>query len=377
MENQRGNKLMRTLDTAFGPILLRGLALRKLFVGDSIPVEPRCIGVLCIGAIGDLLLCSSLLPGLQARFPNCRIVLFASETNKVLLPLIDADVIKVALSIGSPSKSLTAIRGEQCDIIIDCAQWPCIAAVLAALGGASWTIGFRVKGHSRHFCYNTAVEHRSDCHEIENYRSLTAVLKADFAFMPRLKILKEDQAECAALSLPQSYVALHPWPAGMRSDLKCWPNDRWVAVAEFLAAKNIDVVLTGGPADREKSAALAANAGAKAKVHDVAGRLSLGGTVELLRGARAVVSVNTGIMHLAAAVNPALIALSGPTNPKRWGPISKTAVSLAPSCEQCGYLNLGFEYPSDPPDCMGMISVSTVISALEQLLFTQQDVDHS
>jgi ADP-heptose:LPS heptosyltransferase len=81
------------------------------------------------------------------------------------------------------------------------------------------------------------------------------------------------------------------------------------------------------------------------------------------------VSVNTGIMHISALLERPTLALHGPTNPRRWGPLGKTAVVIGPGPEcGCGYLNLGFEYPRSPPDCMARISVEEVLARLGTML---------
>ncbi len=84
----------------------------------------------------------------------------------------------------------------------------------------------------------------------------------------------------------------------------------------------------------------------------------------LLKGAYVVISVDTGIMHLAAAVGARLIALFGPMSPKRWGPLSKTAVVVQGGVP---YLYLGGELPKIVPDNMGQISVASVLDAIDRI----------
>jgi len=86
--------------------------------------------------------------------------------------------------------------------------------------------------------------------------------------------------------------------------------------------------------------------------------------------ARATVSVNTGIMHMAACCDAPVVGLHGPTNPLRWGPLTARAHNHAPQGMGCGYLNLGFEYPALPPDCMGAIAPEDVIASTLRALET-------
>ena len=75
---------------------------------------------------------------------------------------------------------------------------------------------------------------------------------------------------------------------------------------------------------------------------------------------------------MAAAIGVPLVALHGPTNPKRWGPVSSHAINLVPEPVpddvRVGYLNLGFEFPPDAEDCMKFIPVEKVLDASRTLL---------
>jgi ADP-heptose:LPS heptosyltransferase len=104
-------------------------------------------------------------------------------------------------------------------------------------------------------------------------------------------------------------------------------------------------------------------------VKSLAGQADLAETAMEIARAAAVVCVNTGVMHLAAALNTPLVALHGPTNPVRWGPLSADAITVAPPSDSGGgYLNLGFEYPANPPDCMAAITLEEVLIGLRKAL---------
>jgi ADP-heptose:LPS heptosyltransferase len=106
---------------------------------------------------------------------------------------------------------------------------------------------------------------------------------------------------------------------------------------------------------------------------NLAGQTNLLTTAAYVNGAAAVVSVNTGTMHLAALFNKPLVALHGPTNPDRWGPVypgasnGQNTLVLGPGLKEGGaYLNLGFEYPQNPIYLMDQISVEAVVDALRK-----------
>ncbi|CAL9381886.1 hypothetical protein SUDANB6_01077 [Streptomyces sp. enrichment culture] len=111
-------------------------------------------------------------------------------------------------------------------------------------------------------------------------------------------------------------VVLHP---GAGAPSRRWPVERYAAVAGALRERGRRVVVTGGTDEADLVARLAELAGLPAT--DVFGgglphdRLSA-----LVAGARAVVSGDTGIAHLAAAHAAPSVTLFGPVPPRRWGP---------------------------------------------------------
>lgn len=362
--SERGNQYLRAADTYVGPLLLRLLSL--VHRPPPLPVAPRAIGVLCFGALGDLLLLSSVVEGLRRTLPKARVVLIGSGTNQSLASLLDVDEF-VTLPVSRPDRALKQLRALGLDLILDSTQWAKLPALLCALSGVA-CIGFQTVGQRRHYGYTRCVKHRNDIHEVENFRALAAAAFAGVPdVQPRLVVTETDRAYVAGLGLGR-YVVLHPWPAGIRNELKKWPTANWVAVAETLGALGVAVVITGAPADAAAAAVLAEAIGARARSVTLAGKCTLGQTAALLEAAACTVAVNTGVMHMAATFDRPLVALHGPTNPRRWGPLSRRAIDCLPSAAGCGYLNLGFEYPDNPPDCMTSIAPEKVVEAVKEAL---------
>ena len=151
--------------------------------------------------------------------------------------------------------------------------------------------------------------------------------------------------------------------------MKEWPTEHWVALEDALRHQGFNICVTGGPGDVANTDRLVANAAEHSvPIRPLAGKLTLPQVTALLSGVRVVVAVNTGIMHLAAAVDARLVALHGPTNPARWGPVSDHAVVIMPEAGPSGYLHLGFEFPKQAVECMSTIAVATVLDAVLRLI---------
>ncbi len=108
-------------------------------------------------------------------------------------------------------------------------------------------------------------------------------------------------------------VVVHPMA---RWESKLWPEAHWRELIGLFVREGLSVVITGDKADQPVCARLGAAAGAL----DCSGRLGLVELGALMAGARAVVSTDTGPMHLAAGVGTGVVGLFGPTAPWRTGP---------------------------------------------------------
>jgi ADP-heptose:LPS heptosyltransferase len=106
--------------------------------------------------------------------------------------------------------------------------------------------------------------------------------------------------------------------AGASVPERRWPIDRFAAAADALAARGLDVVLTGSEGERELTAATAR--AMRASAIDLAGKTSLGALAALLERARLLVCNDTGVSHVADALETPSVVISTGDNPGRWAP---------------------------------------------------------
>ncbi len=109
---------------------------------------------------------------------------------------------------------------------------------------------------------------------------------------------------------------------GANWEPKRWPSEKFLELIQLLQAReSTPVLLTGTPDDKDRVADLVKSAQEAGLVaHSLAGETSLGELGALFSFARAVVSNDSGPLHIAGGVGAKTVALFGPTDPKKTGP---------------------------------------------------------
>jgi heptosyltransferase-2 len=120
---------------------------------------------------------------------------------------------------------------------------------------------------------------------------------------------------------------------------KRWPAAHFAAVAAARIAAGWQVWLMGSADDAAVTREIRdrLEAPAREHCHDLAGRTTLGEAVDLLACAAVVLSNDTGLMHVAAALDRPLLAIFGSSSPRFTPPLSGRARVLASSidCAPC------------------------------------------
>jgi heptosyltransferase-2 len=155
---------------------------------------------------------------------------------------------------------------------------------------------------------------------------------------------------------------------------KRWPPAHYGALAAEVsdAVPGVQLVLLGSRNDREVCEQVQQYAAAAgAAVLNLAGQTTLDDAIALLARASAVVSNDSGLLHIASALNRPVVALYGSTDPDYAPPLSEVArtVSLRLECSPCRKR----ECPLGHHDCMNKMSVARVWSELAPILVPARD----
>lgn len=127
------------------------------------------------------------------------------------------------------------------------------------------------------------------------------------------------RAKLVGHGITGQYVVVNPASTRL---VNRYPPERFAAAINALAdaLPGIDFVLSGAPNERELVGAVLGSVRPGAKVHSIAGELTVKELGALLYGAECVLTGDTGPLHIASAVRAPIVCLSGAADPDRTGP---------------------------------------------------------
>lgn len=177
---------------------------------------------------------------------------------------------------------------------------------------------------------------------------------------PRLSVDIEKRAELLAVhGLESPFIALVP--GAKFGSAKRWPTAHWARLAAQICQRGRIPVIFGGLEDRDACEEIAR---VDPRVRDLTGKTNLGEIVDLLSAASGVVSNDTGLMHIAAAVGAPLVVTYGPTSPRDTPPMSDvaTVLTLDLECSPCHARTCPLKHHA----CMLDLTPDLVFAALEK-----------
>ena len=158
--------------------------------------------------------------------------------------------------------------------------------------------------------------------------------------------------------LPDRYVVLN---IGATKAANRWHPRGFASLAAALEEHcSVASVLTGGHEDRDMANEIASMG--QRSIINLVGRTSIMDLKEVIAGSRAVVSCDTGPMHLAVALGKEVVALMGPSDPGRTGPLRGRVVRLDLDCMPCNKRHC------EDPRCMTGITAEMVLRELKDIL---------
>lgn len=169
------------------------------------------------------------------------------------------------------------------------------------------------------------------------------------------------------LGLKRNLPVLGLCPGAEFGPSKRWPESYYAAAATERLKQGWQVWIFGSPNDHEVAETIRAAVPEREqrRVHILAGHTSLAEAVDLLAGVDAVISNDSGLMHIAAALNRPLVAVYGSSSPDFTPPLHPDSeiVRLDLDCSPC----FQRECPLVHHNCMQQLEPAMVTAALQRV----------
>ncbi len=326
--------------------LARRWARPALSADHLLALRPRRILVVRQhNQMGDMVCATPCFRALHQAWPQAEIALVTAPVNRQVVAhhphlhrvfLFEQRLWRRPLALRAFLDGIRAWDAELA-VVLNSVSFSATSAFLALWSPARWVIG----GDSAPFGSDVARAYslrlpaspELDRHSVEHSLAPLQAVGITTDDLSTVVVPSPDQqaaaAELAARLLPPGpFWALHPG-AGKRQNV--WPGERFAAVAARAAAAGHPVLVLHGPAD---AAALDAMRAALPPRTDgaapvvVAPPLDVGTAAALLARAERFLCNDTGVMHVAGALEVPTVALFGPTDPGLWKPPSPRVVAL-------------------------------------------------
>jgi ADP-heptose:LPS heptosyltransferase len=297
---------------------------------------PQRVAILRALQLGDLLCVVPALRALRAGLPQAEISLvglpWARNFARRFRGYLDSFVEFPGFP-GLPERTpqisqlpgfLKEMQDRHFDLVLQMQGSGAVTNPLVVLFGATRTAGFFLPGEycpdeEYYFFYPDQLP------ELKRHLALLDYLGLPNPLGERLEfpLARHEQREFEAIAEKYGleagrFACVH---AGSRASERRWPGERFAAVADGLAGRGFQVVLTGTGVEKELAASIIAQM--RAPAIDLAGETSLGSFAALLSRASLIVCNDTGASHLADALCVPSVVLFTASDPLRWAPLDR------------------------------------------------------
>lgn len=319
----------------------------------TLPSDVRRLLLISLSNIGDVVLTTPVMAALHRQWPAAALTLLVGPRAAELFER-DPRVAQVIpyekqRSLGSHLALIAALRRQRFDVVVDLRH-----------GLLPWLVGAR----SRSALWRSSADgasHRTAVH-LEVVRRMG--IPIDGA-RPQLFTGPEDDAAVARwLAEIPAGVPLVAVAPGARSHLKRWTPEGFAHLCDALISEfGAQVLLVGDQEDRPIADQVVA--AMQRQPMNLTGRTTLRQLVALFRRLSLVVTNDSASLHLAVAAGTPVVALFGPTDPRKYGPTGPRdqVVRLDLVCSPCERALCPYEH-----ECLQWLPARDVLAAVRRQL---------
>lgn len=245
------------------------------------------------------------------------------------------------------------------------------AALITFLGGIPLRIGYNTDGRSLLLTHPVPCKPEfKKVHQTRYYLNILRELGLKdgspnlyFAVSRQQRLRAKEILVEYGLSKTEGLVGINP--GATFGPAKQWHPERFARLADKIQEiTGFRILILGSPQDSQLGRQITQMM--KYPPLDLSGKTVLGEAMALIEQCRLFVSNDSGLMHVAAALNVPLVAVFGSTNSKTTGPLGSRSrvVQVSIACSPC----LKPECPEGHLNCMDQIDVDMVFEAVKEVM---------
>ena len=314
-------------------------------------------GILIIAPnwIGDAVMTQPLLASLKAQYPESKIDVLASSwvapiyrTCSEVHEVIEAKFEHKQLQWGlrrQLAKELSFKKYQACFVLPNSFK----SALIPWLANIPFRIAYR--GELRFGLINLALDNPSKINRppmVEHYLALSHLLNEESTasfkteLIPQLNVSRAAnesiQLKLQNAKIDSSHIYVMS-PGAEYGPTKRWPTNHFAKLAQLIITENPtpQIILLGSKGDHLLAQEIQSHAKQNTRIHNWCGNTSLDEAIALIGISKAVISNDSGLMHIAAALKTPQVAIFGSSDPAHTPPLSDKAkvIWLNLPCSPC------------------------------------------
>ena len=305
--------------------------------------------------IGDAVMTQPLLAALKKQYPESNIDVLAStwvapiyracsEVNQVIEAKFEHKQLQWSLR-KQLAQELAVKKYQACFVLPNSFK----SALIPWLANIPFRLGYR--GELRFGLINLSLDNPSKVNRppmVEHYLALSQLLNEEQSastlnsLVPKLNVAATAKQSVLAKLMSANIEPTNIYvmcPGAEYGPSKRWPTSHFAALAQRLIANdpNTRIILLGSKGDHALAQEIISQAKQHAHIHNWCGETSLDEAIALIGICKALVSNDSGLMHIAAALKTPQVAIFGSSDPAHTPPLSDKAkvIWLNLPCSPC------------------------------------------
>ncbi|MCK5849631.1 MAG: glycosyltransferase family 9 protein [Kiritimatiellae bacterium] len=370
--------LLKTIDTLAGPLLCRIFGATTFLIKKNTSSQHietsniRKILIIRPGGMGDMIVLLPIIKLIKKHFPEADLELVCEKRNLEAIQIAGLKSVTTAYD-SNPVRFIMRLLKKNYDIVIDTEQFHHCSAIFSILSGAPVRIGFNINP-KRNPLYTHLINYAPDGPEGMQFMHLIEPLgiKSTDYNLPGCLLDTNTQIppppeQLQKFMSSKPFVIIHP---GGHTPQKLWHPEKFIELIKGIFSEyDYNIILVGDKADQEIANTIQIGTKESSeRIISCCGTLDLAEVAALMKQAEIFIGTDSGLAHLAVALELSSLTLFGPSDHLKWGTSNEKHATVRKSmpCSPC--FIFGYHKPCRTLDCMKKINPSDVLAVMNKIL---------